>query len=513
MSRCFAITLFLLAGCAPGPAPHGHSHGGADHHGGGADHHAEDEGESIAITRWTDSHELFVELDAPVVGTAFAYHAHVTRLADNHAATEGSLTLRFEQDGFAVESHTDEAVARPGIFAQEAAAPSKAGTYDLVVTYSNGPERAEWAGGTVVVGATGPEPHEADDEGEIGFLKEGQWQVPFRVMLAAEVELAPTAKIPAMARPAPSTTAVVAAPTDGLLAWSSSLPVVGRRVTAGERLATLIPAGASEHWTRLQADVATARIDLDLAHKELTRVRDLTTRELLPARRLAEAEAAVERATAQVDASERRASALSSGSTGAVSVKAPASGIIVSVGAGHGEDVHAGAPLIGVSSSSALLLEGHVHERLEDELAPGTGLYALRGGWDEPRDLAEAGGRLLTERLIYDKDGLSAPISVLVESDVGLAPGDLVELQIGVGAPSSALAVPRSAIVEVSGQTVVFVQKTGESFTRRRVVLGRSDARFVEVLSGVSAGDMVVVEGGFDVHVASLSDGLESHRH
>ena len=63
------------------------------------------------------------------------------------------------------------------------------------------------------------------------------------------------------------------------------------------------------------------------------------------------------------------------------------------------------------------------------------------------------------------------------------------------------------------GQDVVFVQRTGESFARRRVQLGPADATFVAVQSGLSEGDRVVVEGGFDVHVASLSGALESHRH
>ena len=57
------------------------------------------------------------------------------------------------------------------------------------------------------------------------------------------------------------------------------------------------------------------------------------------------------------------------------------------------------------------------------------------------------------------------------------------------------------------------MQESGESFSRRRVVLGERDATFVEVRSGIEAGEWVVSEGGFDVHVASLSTTLESHKH
>lgn len=511
-----AIAVLTTSCSTPGGGDHGHDHGGGGHeHGGhgGGDHHAEEEGESIAATRWTAEHELFVEFDAPVAGGTFEYHAHVTRLADNHAATSGELTFRFEQDGFAVESHTDPKVARAGIFASEAPAPRKPGAYRLVLAYADGGERAEWDAGTVQVGSGEAVPHDGEDEGEITFLKEAQWQVPFRVEPATLRPLTPVVRATAVARPAPGSSAVVAAPTSGLLAWTGGLPVVGRRVDKGEQLATLLPAGAAEHWTRVQADVATARIDRDLASKELERVQGLAGRELLPERRLAEAQAALERADAELQSADRRASALTSGSSQAVAIRAPATGWVVSVGAAHGEAVAAGAPLVTVSPSEAVLLEGRVHERGRTSLVPVASLRAERGDWDGPRDLLAAGGRLLTERLIYDPTTLSAPVSVVVEGDAGVAPGDVVELLIGVGEPTETLAVPVRSVVEVGAQSMVFVQKTGESFTRRRVTVGRSDGARVAILSGVEPGDMVVTEGGFDVHVASLSGDLESHRH
>jgi len=469
--------------------------------------------EAIAVSRWTDGHELFVELDAPVAGGRFNYAAHVTRLVDNHAASAGALTLRFQQDGFTVETHTDEAIAREGVFIGEAVAPLQVGTYDLSFVYSDGDEYAAWEAGQVSVGGDVGEAHAPEREGEIRFLKESQWQIPFQVAPAAEVALAPAVSAAAVARPSPGGTAVVAAPVEGLLAWTEALPVVGRVVRRGERLATLIPAGAAEHWGRLQADLTTARIDREQAGKELRRVAGLAEQALLPGRRLEQARAELARAEAEAGAAAQRVAALTSGGAGAVPVWAPADGLIVSVGAGHGEAVAAGAPLVSVSSGGGVLLEGRVHTRTRGALTPVVSLSVMRGDWDAPRDLLADGALLLTERLVFDPDTLSAPVTVLVDGDIGLAPGDLVELRIGVGAPPPRLAVPRGAVVEINGQDVIFVQETGESFSRRRVTLGESDAAHVEILSGLKAGERVVVDGGFDVHVASLSGALESHRH
>ncbi len=504
------LILAILGACGQPEDDHGHSHGGQ---GGHDDHGGEEEGESIAVTRWTDSHELFVELDAPVAGQPFAYHAHVTRMADNHAANSGRLTFRFEQDGFAVESHTDEAVARDGIFARQAMAPGKPGEYRMVLAYADGAERAEWDAGIVVVGAGEAHAHDGDDEGEIAFLKETQWQIPFLVEPSAARSLSPTLSAATIVRPAPGSTAVVAAPVEGLVAWSDALPVVGRTVKRGERLATLVPAGAAEHWARLQADLATARIDRGLAETTLARVEDLAAQEAVSARRADEASADLARAQAQVSAAQRRVSALTSGGAGAVPIRAPADGVIVAVGAAHGASISAGAPLVSVNSGAGVLLEGRIHERTRTHLTPLTSLTVMRGDWDASIDLLASGGKLLTERLIFDDTTLSASVSVLVEEDLGLISGDLVEMSIGVGSPSALLAVPHSAVVEINGQDVIFVQKTGESFSRRRVALGPSDATHVAILSGLSEGEMVVVQGGFDVHVASLSGALESHRH
>lgn len=468
---------------------------------------------SLALTRWTGGHELLMKMDAPVAGRALRYQAYVTRMADNHAVSSGTMVLRFEQDGFVVESHTDDTVDQRGVFAAQAPAPQTAGVYRLVVSYTNGETRVEWDLGVVDVGDGAPKALELSAEGEIAFRKEAQWQIPFQVGQAEERLMAPTVIAAGVAEPAPGSTAVVAAPVAGLVAWADALPVTGRAVSRGERLATLVPAGAAAYWAGLQAALSTARVERDLAAADLERVRGLVDEALLPERRQLEADAALERAEAELHAARQRVAALTSGTAGAVSIRAPANGVIVAVGAEHGVLVEAGAPLVKVADGPGLLLRAHAHEQVIVALSPVESLAVMRGGWDAPRDLLAVGGQLLTEQLITDPRTLSAPVDVLVESPVGLRPGDLIEVQIGVGQPEPTLAVPRSAVVEVNGQNVVFVQVSGESFSRRAVVLGDGDASHVEIRAGLASGERVVVEGGFDVHVASLSGTLESHRH
>lgn len=57
------------------------------------------------------------------------------------------------------------------------------------------------------------------------------------------------------------------------------------------------------------------------------------------------------------------------------------------------------------------------------------------------------------------------------------------------------LTVPRSAVIETGPEAVVYVDQGEGAYARRVLKLGRRGDRFVEVLSGVEAGDRVVVNG------------------
>ena len=58
-----------------------------------------------------------------------------------------------------------------------------------------------------------------------------------------------------------------------------------------------------------------------------------------------------------------------------------------------------------------------------------------------------------------------------------------------------ALAVPRSAIIQTGPEAVAFVDEGGGGYARRVLQLGRRGDGLVEVISGLAAGDKVVVQG------------------
>ncbi len=85
----------------------------------------------------------------------------------------------------------------------------------------------------------------------------------------------------------------------------------------------------------------------------------------------------------------------------------------------------------------------------------------------------------------------------IVEGGASLYPGVFVEGNIAHGEARLAAAVPVSAIINVAGRDVVFVELSEGSFELRPVVLGVFDGVAHEVVDGVSAGDRIATGGVF----------------
>jgi hypothetical protein len=67
------------------------------------------------------------------------------------------------------------------------------------------------------------------------------------------------------------------------------------------------------------------------------------------------------------------------------------------------------------------------------------------------------------------------------------------------------LVVPAAAVLRDGLRAFVFVQKPDDCVERRRVTTGRSDGEFIEIKSGVVAGEAVVSAGGRDLQTAFAS--------
>jgi cobalt-zinc-cadmium efflux system membrane fusion protein len=102
-----------------------------------------------------------------------------------------------------------------------------------------------------------------------------------------------------------------------------------------------------------------------------------------------------------------------------------------------------------------------------------------------------------------------------VENDGSLLEGAFVEFYLKSKSSEDAIVVPNSAILEEQGANYVYVQVTGESFTKRAIQKGSSDGKNVEIINGLIEGERIVTDGVILVKAASMVVGGsgDGHQH
>ena len=106
-------------------------------------------------------------------------------------------------------------------------------------------------------------------------------------------------------------------------------------------------------------------------------------------------------------------------------------------------------------------------------------------------------GKIVFIGPMLDKDSRSARAVAEIANDSGMwRPGSFVTAAIAFAEQPVTLGIPTSAIQNIGAATVVFVQVPG-GFEKRQVVLGQSDERMAEVLSGLRPGEVIAVTNTF----------------
>lgn len=170
-------------------------------------------------------------------------------------------------------------------------------------------------------------------------------------------------------------------------------------------------------------------------------------------------------------------------------VKAPISGRIVKKDIEVGEFINAGAVLGTVLDVSRLKAEVLVNE---------SDVYQLRVGQSVRVSSDIFPNRILSGTISYiSPQGNSEhnyPVEVTVSNSLGLKAGTFVNVDFSQKSNQKALQIPRLALVESLKNPYVYV--VSNNVAQQRIVkIGRELGDKIEVLSGLSAGDTVVVTG------------------
>ena len=132
---------------------------------------------------------------------------------------------------------------------------------------------------------------------------------------------------------------------------------------------------------------------------------------------------------------------------------------------------------------------------------------------EDGRVLTAKGGKVISTSREVDNDNPMLSVFSEVRESIHLPDGSFTEVQIKVGKPTRSVVIPYTALLEDYGNHSVIVQLSGESFERRNVVVGKRNGPEVEIVSGVSTGEIIVTKGAYQVKMASMSGQAPAHGH
>jgi RND family efflux transporter MFP subunit len=489
----------------------------------GADHH-DDAGEKI--THFSDKTELFVEFPTLLVGKEAIFVAHLTRLADFKPVAQGVLTILLSGGNAADERFTVEAPAVPGIF-KPGVTPKVAGERNLTLIVESPLGTLTHALGAVTVFADaqaakaghGDHEHEHEQEGTgIPFSKEQQWKVDFATTEAVTGIARPSIAATATIRAHPDGEARLAAPAAGLLRAAGHFPRVGQTVKQGQVLAMLAPRlGGDTDQATLDAGAGKARIALDQARRERTRMEALFKDEAVAEKRLLEARAHEDMAQTEADAAQARATQTGGavGKPGGIAIRAPIDGVIVDVAVAAGAFVSEGASLFHVANTQRLWLDARVPESDIGRLGSPVGAAFSVDGFAQAFIITPGrNGKLIGVGGAVDTTTRTVPVIFEFANPGGaLRLGMMAKAQLFSGGDKDAVLVPASAVQDESGTQVVYVQTGGESFERHIVQIGARDGANVAILAGLEAGQRVVSKGAYLVRLSRSMAAPVGHAH
>jgi cobalt-zinc-cadmium efflux system membrane fusion protein len=194
--------------------------------------------------------------------------------------------------------------------------------------------------------------------------------------------------------------------------------------------------------------------------------------------------------------------------TGLAALPSPISGVVTLRAVGPGQYLNSTAngattPIFTISDLSKVWLVANVRE---DDAG------RLRVGQPINMHVAAFPGRTFKATLDYvapmiDPATRRLPVrAVIANPDGALKPAMFANFVIKTGAEQTAVAVPTAAVIYEGDQARVWVAQRGQSLGLRQIKTGRTSDGEVEVLSGLSPGDQVVVSGALFIDRAAKND-------
>lgn len=186
--------------------------------------------------------------------------------------------------------------------------------------------------------------------------------------------------------------------------------------------------------------------------------------------------------------------------TRTLTLRSPATGIVVEKNVVEGDRITPGMTVYRIADLSRVWIEAEVFEKDLGLVAEGQRAVVTFEAYP---------GRTFDGRVTYVHPTVSMQSRTarvrleLANPERALKPGMYARIDLEALAAEPTLVVPRSAVIATGERALVFVRSENGTLVPRNVEPGRTADRFMEILSGVHAGERVVSSAAFLVDAES----------
>ncbi len=301
----------------------------------------------------------------------------------------------------------------------------------------------------------------------------------------------------------PKSTVGMSAPANGFVVLAGTDILPGKMVKKGELLFTISGGSLSEENIRVRYENAAS--DYQFALKNYERAKLLFADQIISEKEYLQHKSDYEKTKTIYE--NRKANF----SQGGIRVYASMTGYISDIQVKEGDFVNAGQRLVSVKNDTRLMLRADLEQKYSDALLKvlGANFETPDGKMHTTRDL---NARLLSVGKSVNEESFYIPVFFEIDKREGFYPGSFVHVYLITELVEDVVSIPKTALIEEQGKFYVFVEED-EAYHKTAIKKGISDGFNVVVESGLHEGDRVVVEGAYEVKLASMSSSLPAHSH
>ncbi len=500
----FVIFVGLLAGCKDdnnkhADTEHGHMHGDEEH---------AEEPEPLTYTLYTDNLELFVEFNPLIVGKTSRFAAHVTRLEKSFkAVTEGFIIVKLIGNRQQLID-TNGKPSSPGIFPLDLT-PKNSGTYQLIFVIQTNESLDKIKIPNITVYPDTKTALENQQEQTIGeeivYLKEQAWKVGFANMEVMKKPFTEIIKTTGQILPAHGDVATITAKSHGIIAFGNKNKLIGSAINRGETLFIISGAGLTED--NLDTKYKEAKNNYEKSRIDFERAKELVKDNVVSQKYFQETQLRYKNALSSLNTIEKDYTVRGH------KITAPIQGYIKNLMVSEGTHVETGQPLAIVSQNRKLILTAEVSQKHFAKLDSISSANFITAYNSKIYSTDSLNGKLISYGRNTNDNAFYIPVNFAIDNNGEIIPGSFVDVFLKTHVIKDALVIPYSALIEEQGNYFAYVQTSGEGFQKRKLKTGANDGMNIQVLAGIEEGERVVIKGGFQIKLATMSGKMPVHGH